>query len=171
MIPRVFVATPLRASARYTQEENSRFAKMCLRDCLRRGEAPFAPHLLYPLVLHDDRPEERELGISAGLAFLHVCSRVACYVDRGVSAGMRGELRQALLTATPIEFRRLDGRELPTSRWLHDNAVPHEECERCYGEVEILADPILPGMPLRPTPMGLTAARELPTVGKVRVKR
>ena len=28
-------------------EENEEYARKCLRDCLMRGEAPFASHLLY----------------------------------------------------------------------------------------------------------------------------
>src|SRR3546814_12910998 len=49
-------------------EENTRYARACLQDCLRRGEAPFASHLLYtqPGILDDRVPDERELGLEAG---------------------------------------------------------------------------------------------------------
>jgi len=50
---------------------NRRYARACLHDCLRRGEAPFASHLLYtqPGVLRDGVALEREQGIRAGLAW------------------------------------------------------------------------------------------------------
>lgn len=49
-------------------EENIRYARSCMRDCLQRGEAPFASHLLYAQegVLDDTKPDERKLGINAG---------------------------------------------------------------------------------------------------------
>lgn len=52
-------------------ERNLAYARACLHDCLLRGEAPIASHLLYtqPGVLDDDRPEERKLGIEAGLVW------------------------------------------------------------------------------------------------------
>ena len=42
----------------------------CLRDSLLRGEGPITSHLLYtqPGVLDDQIPEERQMGIDAGLA-------------------------------------------------------------------------------------------------------
>jgi len=47
---------------------NRRYARRCMRDCLRRGESPFASHLLYtqPGVLRDTVALERRLGIEAG---------------------------------------------------------------------------------------------------------
>ena len=43
------------------------YARACVADCLRRGEAPIASHLLYtqPGVLDDDVPEERAQGIAS----------------------------------------------------------------------------------------------------------
>jgi hypothetical protein len=42
---------------------NLSYGRRCMADCLRRGEAPFASHLLYtqPGVLDDSLPEERQL--------------------------------------------------------------------------------------------------------------
>ena len=41
-------------------EMNIHYARACMADCLARGEAPFASHLLYtqPGILDDDIPEE-----------------------------------------------------------------------------------------------------------------
>jgi hypothetical protein len=69
---------------------NRRYARRCLHDCLKRGEAPFASHLLYtqPGVLRDGMALEREQGIRAGLIWGEQAQATVVYVDRGISAGM-----------------------------------------------------------------------------------
>ena len=48
---------------------NVQYARDCLADSLRRGEAPLASHLLYTQALNDQDPTERAQGIAAGLAW------------------------------------------------------------------------------------------------------
>jgi hypothetical protein len=43
-------------------ERNTLYARHALKDSLMRGEAPIASHLLYPQVLDDLIPSERQLG-------------------------------------------------------------------------------------------------------------
>lgn len=52
-------------------EGNVAYAKRCVMDCLKRGEAPYASHLFFtqPGILDDLKPEERMRGILAGLAW------------------------------------------------------------------------------------------------------
>jgi hypothetical protein len=50
-------------------ERNERYARDAMRDCLIRGEAPFASHLLYTQVLNDLDLREHVVGIEAGLAW------------------------------------------------------------------------------------------------------
>lgn len=70
-------------------EANVAYARACLLDSLRRGEAPIASHLLHTQVLDDTAPEERALGIAAGLAWRTVPGVLPVfYVDRGWSRGM-----------------------------------------------------------------------------------
>lgn len=70
-------------------EANVVYARACLIDSLRRGEAPIASHLLHTQVLDDTVPEERALGIAAGLAWRAVPGVLPVfYVDRGWSRGM-----------------------------------------------------------------------------------
>jgi hypothetical protein len=108
MMPRVFLCSPYAGAVHI----NTGFARCCMADCLRRGEAPVAPHLLYtqPFVLDDDKPEERERGMAAGMRFLAVCDLVVVYVDRGVSKGMKREIQEAMRMATPVEWRKLSRR-------------------------------------------------------------
>ena len=76
-------------------DRNVAYARACLADSLRRGEAPIASHLLYtqPGVLDDAVPAERELGIAAGLAWSKVADAAIFYVDLGWSRGMKAALR------------------------------------------------------------------------------
>lgn len=72
-------------------EANVEYARRALADCLRRGEAPIASHLLYtqPGVLDDLVPAQRAMGIEAGLAWAARSDLTAFYTDRGWSPGMR----------------------------------------------------------------------------------
>lgn len=56
-----------------------------------RGNAPFAPHLLYPYLMDDSNPVERTHGIKMGLEFLNVCDELHVYGAR-VSSGMEAEI-------------------------------------------------------------------------------
>jgi len=75
-------------------ERNIKYARACIKDSLKRGEAPIASHLLYTQegILNDNIFEERELGIKAGLAWLSVAHKQVFYIDYGFSNGMRKAL-------------------------------------------------------------------------------
>lgn len=95
---------------------NIRFARRALRDSLLRGEAPIASHLLYtqPEVLSDHYPEERQLGIACGLAWLKHADRHAFYTDRGWSNGMLSALYESSVShLTEVFIRGLDFRPKP----------------------------------------------------------
>lgn len=85
------------------------YARAAVADCLARGEAPIASHLLYTQdgVLDDDDPGQRRLGIDAGLAWHRVASAVVVYTDLGVSAGMRDAISHAEKVGIEPEFRTL----------------------------------------------------------------
>lgn len=88
---------------------NRRYLAAALRDCLLRGEAPFASHGLYALpgVLSDGDPAERRRGIAAGLVLAERADATAIYIDRGFSGGMADGLAHAIAWARPVEFRSL----------------------------------------------------------------
>lgn len=85
------------------------YALACLRDCLSRGESPTASHLLLPLVLDDNEPHERALGITAGHAWIDVAEALVVYTDRGISKGMQAGINAANLRGVTVEFRKLNG--------------------------------------------------------------
>lgn len=90
-------------------EENVRYARMCLRDSLLRGEAPIASHLLYtqPGVLNDLDRAERQMGIEAGLAWGAWAQATVVYRDRGISLGMELGITAANLAGRPVEMRTI----------------------------------------------------------------
>jgi hypothetical protein len=87
---------------------NLRYLRAALRDCLRRGEAPFASHALYPTVLDDFVEEERKLGIEAGFAVGAHLDAVVFYTDLGWSNGMR-----AAALYWRAEGREIEERSIP----------------------------------------------------------
>jgi hypothetical protein len=90
-------------------ERNTRYARAAMHDCLKRGEAPYASHLLYtqPGVLDDDIPEERTLGIEAGLVWGEAADATVVYTDLGTSRGMMFGVERARQAGRPIEYRML----------------------------------------------------------------
>lgn len=92
-------------------ERNVRYAQACMRDCLDRGEAPFASHLLYtqPGVLDDKIPEERKAGIEAGLAIGKRMDWTVVYIDLGVTEGMQQGIARARAEGRQVVTRKLGG--------------------------------------------------------------
>ena len=90
-------------------DANVVYARRCLRDTLRPGEAPIASHLLYtqPDVLDDTIPAERQEGIDAGLAWRRLAEASVVYTDRGISPGMRHEIAAAEEAGIPVEYRSI----------------------------------------------------------------
>lgn len=102
---RVIVESPYAGDV----DRHTIYARMCVRDCLSRGEAPLASHLLFtqPGILDDGKSDERKLGIEAGLAWHPVCDAVVVYLDHGVSSGMIVAIDRAKANGIPVEERRL----------------------------------------------------------------
>lgn len=97
-------------------ERNVRYARLCVRDSLSRGEAPIASHLLYtqPTILNDAVASEREWGIGAGLAWLVAADASVVYDDFGISVGMKYGMMMAEKSCCPIERRQLPAHILAT---------------------------------------------------------
>lgn len=104
---RVILETPFAGDV----ARNLRYARACARDCLLRGEAPFASHLIYtqPGVLDDDKLWDRHLGMTAGLAWGAAADATVVYGDLGVSRGMEVGIAAARAEGRPVEERVLGG--------------------------------------------------------------
>lgn len=92
---------------------NEAYGDRCLADSLKRGEAPFASHLLYTRkgVLDDSIPEERRAGILAGLSIGERMDATVVYIDMGVSGGMGEGIRRASFAGRRIEYRSIGSGE------------------------------------------------------------
>jgi hypothetical protein len=67
-------------------------------------------HLLYTRVLEDAVPEERELGIEAGLTWAAVAEATVVYMDRGLSPGMKYGIKHAQNAGRPVEYRYIESK-------------------------------------------------------------
>lgn len=83
-------------------EANVKAAIRYCRLVIDRGYMPIASHLLYPQILRDDDPVERELGILFGLALLRDCDEV--WVFGEVSPGVAREIEEAKRLQKRIRF-------------------------------------------------------------------
>lgn len=61
---------------------------------ISRKRIPVASHLLYPQMLDDNNPADRELGTLFGLALLHTCREVWVFGNK-FSEGMKNEIFEA----------------------------------------------------------------------------
>ncbi len=89
---------------------NVKYARACMKDALRRGEAPYASHLLYTQegALNDLDLAERALGIEAGLAWGARADATVVYTDLGISLGMQLGIEHADSVGRTVEYRTLD---------------------------------------------------------------
>lgn len=85
------------------------YARRCMADSLKRGEAPLASHLLYtqPGILDDSVPDERKLGMKAGKEWSRMANLTAVYTDYGLSKGMERGITDAAERGRRIEFRSI----------------------------------------------------------------
>lgn len=90
-------------------KKNLHYLRACMRDCVKRGESPYASHglLTQPGVLNDDDPAERQLGITLGFEWRDVADKTVVYVDLGWSKGMHAGVDDAISKGRPFEIRRL----------------------------------------------------------------
>jgi hypothetical protein len=88
---KVYVVSPYAGDV----QGNTEAAKRYCRYVIGKGCMPIASHLLYPRILEDDDPAERELGLMFGLALLAVSDEVWVFSAHGVSDGMKQEIHEA----------------------------------------------------------------------------
>lgn len=93
----VYIASPYAGDV----EANVSFAKTACRYAMEQGATPLAVHLLYPQMLDDHVPAERESGIQMGLRVLEACDELWLCGDR-LSQGMRAELAAAEQLGIPV---------------------------------------------------------------------
>lgn len=89
MIP-VIIESPFKGETGSAEEyaRNRRYLQRCIRDCLSRGETPYASHQMLTDALDDRDPVERARGIEAGEAWRSLAAKRIFYIDHEWSSGM-----------------------------------------------------------------------------------
>lgn len=107
----VYLISPYRGKNDKERQANIRYAKACMKDCVSRGEAPFASHLLYTQkgILDDSNESERNKGMAAGQLWLGKVGFAVLYKDRGFSEGMVLDAIAATRAGKVVEIRTLKG--------------------------------------------------------------
>ncbi|MEK6863136.1 MAG: hypothetical protein AABW53_00350 [Nanoarchaeota archaeon] len=105
----VYIESPFKGDNWEATRRNVLYARICVRDSLLRGEAPYASHLFFTQagVLNDTVAEERALGIAAGQTLGDKFDLRAVYEDFGISRGMQYGIERALKLGQPIEHRKI----------------------------------------------------------------
>ena len=105
----VAIESPYRADTPEELERNKRYLDACIKDCLERGESPYASHKMLTDVLDDDDAVQRKLGIKAGFEWAHDAQCRVFYLDLGCSEGMLEAKHHAQDIGQEIETRFLRG--------------------------------------------------------------
>lgn len=82
-------------------ENNIRFARAACLYAAEHGCAPVAVHLLYPQILDDNVPAQREIGIQMGLRVLASCDEM-WICGSHISHGMSCEIIEAERIGIPV---------------------------------------------------------------------
>jgi hypothetical protein len=109
--PLVVVESPFKGAGWEETRRNVLYAKCAIKDCLERGEAPYASHLNFTQagILDDTILEERYAGIMAGVRIVENFDISAFYVDFGMSAGMtKFGLTGAEKAGREIQYRKVN---------------------------------------------------------------
>lgn len=91
-------------ASRYAEDvgRNTAAAITYCRRVISEGYMPVASHLLYPQILNDNDPNERDLGLLFGLALLRMCDEV--WVFGSVSPGVAQEIEEAKRLKKQISY-------------------------------------------------------------------
>lgn len=95
----IFVCSPLSGDV----ARNIRRARGFARFTLDQGAVPVVPHLLYPQLLDDEDPVQREIGVRCGLSLLRGCEELWAFGDRA-TPGMAREITIARKYGIPVHF-------------------------------------------------------------------
>lgn len=83
---RAYICSPLSGNISGNIENAKRYARYIFK-C---GMTPVIPHF-YALILDDEIPDERKLGMQAGISLLWVCDEVWVFGDE-ITEGMKKEI-------------------------------------------------------------------------------
>lgn len=97
--PCVFICSPFAGDIK----RNTQKAKRYLKFAVDNDAIPFASHLLYPQVLDEHDPAQRELGIFFGMVWLGKCDQLWVFGNH-ITPGMRAEINSAKRRGIKIRY-------------------------------------------------------------------
>jgi len=111
----VYIESPYAETEARSVEDHVEYAKLCMLDCLRRGEHPFSSNLLFPQVPEDLEPElskeDKRTCMKAGMHWAEYADLRVIYTDMGISKGMEWGIAKAGALGQKIEYRKLGEKE------------------------------------------------------------
>lgn len=96
---KVYIVSPYAGDVKSNVNNAIRYC----RYAINRKKIPVASHLLYPQMLNDNIPEEREIGTLYGLSLLAICDEIWCFGDE-LSPGMEKEIKEAKRLKKRIKY-------------------------------------------------------------------
>ncbi|MEG0090507.1 MAG: DUF4406 domain-containing protein [Oscillospiraceae bacterium] len=97
--PLVYVCSPYAGNIAVNTENARRYSRFAVeQNCI-----PLTPHLLYPVILNENNPAERELGLFFGIVLLCKCSEIWVFGDN-ISSGMSAEIDKAKRKNIPVRY-------------------------------------------------------------------
>ena len=97
--PKVYIASKYAGDI----ETNVKAAIEYSRYAIKRDRIPVTVHLLYPQILDDNDPKQRELGMLFGQALLEICDEIwVCGTEH--SPGMKQEIVEAKRLGKQIKY-------------------------------------------------------------------
>ncbi len=102
--PVVYICSPYRGDT----EANTEKAKKYCALAVRKRAIPYAPHLLFPLFMNEEK--DRDLALFMGRVMLDKCAEVWVFGDE-ITEGMRGELDRAQFRNKTVRYFTADGKE------------------------------------------------------------
>lgn len=104
---RVYIESPFASIESDLFELYKNYVHLAIRDCIERGEAPFASHAFYTNYLDDSQREQRVQGMEMGQSWAEVSGLIAVYEDYGISKGMHWGMSLARQRGQKIEHRSI----------------------------------------------------------------
>lgn len=98
----IYVCSPCRGNV----AANVSWAKLYTELVLRSGHTPITPHAFYTEYLDDDNPQERALGLEAGISLLRRCDEVWIF-GTTITDGMQAEIAIARTLDIPVRRAQL----------------------------------------------------------------
>lgn len=98
----VYICSPYRAKDSAELDRHIDYAQQLTRQALEAGLAPITPHLYMTQCLNEDKPQERAIGMTAGLELMKSCAFVIAGVKYGISEDMKREMETAAALHIPV---------------------------------------------------------------------